>query len=480
MIEVKNLVKRYGDHYAVNHLSFTVEDGQIFGFLGPNGAGKSTTMNIMTGYLAATEGQVLVEGHDILEEPEAARACIGYLPEIPPLYPDMTVEEYLRFCAELKKIPKEQRTDQLTKVLALTHLEDMSARLIRNLSKGYRQRVGLAQAILGFPKIIILDEPTVGLDPKQVVEIRDLIRHLAKDHTVILSSHILSDLAATEGQVLVEGHDILEEPEAARACIGYLPEIPPLYPDMTVEEYLRFCAELKKIPKEQRTDQLTKVLALTHLEDMSARLIRNLSKGYRQRVGLAQAILGFPKIIILDEPTVGLDPKQVVEIRDLIRHLAKDHTVILSSHILSEIRAVCDRVLIIRKGRFVVCDTPEDLEEKLSAGGSLELTAKAAPEAAEAVLDRVAGITGRTLLGRTEDTARFAIHMERDIREALFFAFAEAGLPLLELRPRTASLEEVFLDLTDDNDTVAARAAALFQTSVETAEKEAVGDESDL
>ena len=144
MIEVKNLVKRYGDHYAVNHLSFTVEDGQIFGFLGPNGAGKSTTMNIMTGYLAATEGQVLVEGHDILEEPEAARACIGYLPEIPPLYPDMTVEEYLRFCAELKKIPKEQRTDQLTKVLALTHLEDMSARLIRNLSKGYRQRVGLA------------------------------------------------------------------------------------------------------------------------------------------------------------------------------------------------------------------------------------------------------------------------------------------------------------------------------------------------
>ena len=247
-----------------------------------------------------------------------------------------------------------------------------------------------------------------------------------------------------------------------------------------VEEYLRFCAELKKIPKEQRTDQLAKVLALTHLEDMSARLIRNLSKGYRQRVGLAQAILGFPKIIILDEPTVGLDPKQVVEIRDLIRHLAKDHTVILSSHILSEIRAVCDRVLIIRKGRFVVCDTPEDLEEKLSAGGSLELTAKAAPEAAEAVLDRVAGITGRTLLGRTEDTARFAIQMEGDIREALFFAFAKAGLPLLELRPRTASLEEVFLDLTDDDDTVAARAAALFQTPAETAEKEAGGDEGDL
>ena len=208
MIEVKNLVKRYGDHYAVNHLSFTVEDGQIFGFLGPNGAGKSTTMNIMTGYLAATEGQVLVEGHDILEEPEAARACIGYLPEIPPLYPDMTVEEYLRFCAELKKIPKEQRTDQLTKVLALTHLEDMSARLIRNLSKGYRQRVGIAQVLLGAPQLIILDEPTVGLDPAQVIEIRRLIQELGKTHTVILSSHILSEVQAVCSQVLIlsKGH----------------------------------------------------------------------------------------------------------------------------------------------------------------------------------------------------------------------------------------------------------------------------------
>ena len=203
VIEVKNLVKRYGDHYAVNHLSFTVEDGQIFGFVGPNGAGKSTTMNIMTGYLAATEGQVLVEGHDILEEPEAARACIGYLPEIPPLYPDMTVEGDLRFWAERRKIPRAQRPEQLTKVLALTHLEDMSARLIRNLSKGYRQRVGLAQAILGFPKIIILDEPTVGLDPKQVVEIRDLIRHLAKDHTVIPSTHILSEIRAVCDRVLI-------------------------------------------------------------------------------------------------------------------------------------------------------------------------------------------------------------------------------------------------------------------------------------
>ena len=319
MIEVKNLVKQYGGRYAVDHLSFTVGDGQIFGFLGPNGAGKSTTMNIMTGYLAATEGQVLVEGHDILEEPEIARACIGYLPEVPPLYPDMTVSEYLKFCAELKKVPKPERENQLCQVLALTHLDDMGERLIRNLSKGYRQRVGLAQAILGFPKIIILDEPTVGLDPKQVVEIRELIRHLAKEHTVIISSHILS-----------------------------------------------------------------------------------------------------------------------------------------------EIRAVCDHVLIIRKGRFVVCDTPEELEERLSSDSSLELVVKASAEQAEAVLAQVEGITSQSVLEHTSDTVRFSLQTEKDPREALFYAFAAAKYPILELRPRMASLEEVFLDLTDDDDAVAARAAALF------------------
>ena len=211
------------------------------------------------------------------------------------------------------------------------------------------------------------------------------------------------------------------------------------------------------------------MLALTHLEEMSARLIRNLSKGYRQRVGLAQAILGFPKIIILDEPTVGLDPKQVVEIRELIRHRSRGHTVIISSHILSEIRAVCDRVLIIRKGRFVVCDTPDELEERLSAGGSLELTAKAAPEQAEPLLRSVQGVVSCTLLGQTADSARFSVRTEGDVRKALFFAFAEARCPLVELRPRMASLEEVFLDLTDDDDEVAAQAAALFQRTEEKA-----------
>jgi len=194
VIEVKNLVKKYGSHMAVDHLNFTVKSGQIYGFLGPNGAGKSTTMNIMTGYLGATEGQVLVNGHDILEEPELAKRCIGYLPEMPPLYMEMTVREYLYFAAELKKIPKKERDEQVQRVMMLVKLTDVAQRLIKNLSKGYRQRVGLAQAILGFPEIIILDEPTVGLDPKQIIEIRELIRELAKEHTVILSSHILAEI----------------------------------------------------------------------------------------------------------------------------------------------------------------------------------------------------------------------------------------------------------------------------------------------
>ena len=340
MIEVKNLVKRYGDRNAVDHLSFTVEDGQVFGLLGPNGAGKTTTMNIMTGYLAATEGQVLIDGHDILDEPEAAKKRIGYLPEIPPLYSDMTVEEYLRFCEQLKAIPGSERESQLQRVLALTHLEDMSQRLIRNLSKGYRQRVGLGQAILGFPSTIILDEPTVGLDPKQVVEIRDLIRQLARDHTVILSSHILS-----------------------------------------------------------------------------------------------------------------------------------------------EIRAVCDRVLIIRKGKLVACDTPEALEGKLSAGGALELEVRADADQASAVLGTVDGVTGCTVLSRAGGTARLSLSWDRDVREAVFYALADAQFPILEMRPRTASLEEAFLDLTDEDDAVAARAAAaLSGAAPEAAEKseEAADDAGDL
>lgn len=325
MVEVQNLVKRYGDRNAVDGLSFTVEDGQVFGFLGPNGAGKSTTMNIMTGYLAPTQGRVLIDGLDIAAEPETARRRIGYLPELPPLYPDMTVAEYLRFCAELKKLPRAEQSNRI------------------------------AQAV-----------------------------------------------------------------------------------------------------------------SMTHLEDQTHRLIRNLSKGFRQRVGLAQAVLGLPKVIILDEPTVGLDPRQVVEIRELIRSLAREHTVILSSHILSEIRAVCDRVLIIRKGKFVAFDTPQALEEKLSAGGRLTLLAKCAPAQAEDVLAGVDGVLTHTVSDAGAGTVRVELSCAGDRRESLFYAFAAARCPLLELRSRTASLEDVFLDLTDEDDAVAARAAALLAPAPET------------
>ncbi len=203
MIEVKNLVKRYGDHIAVDNLSFHIESGQIWGFLGPNGAGKSTTMNIMTGYIAATEGDVKINGFDIYEEPEKAKSSIGYLPEQPPVYMDMTPEEYLKFVAELRKLPKRERKDAVEEAMRKTQIISMRKRLIRNLSKGYRQRVGLAQAILGDPQVIILDEPTVGLDPKQIIEIRDLIRDLAKHHTVILSSHILAEVSAICDHVLI-------------------------------------------------------------------------------------------------------------------------------------------------------------------------------------------------------------------------------------------------------------------------------------
>ena len=203
MIEINNLVKKYGDHVAVDDLSLTVEPGKIYGFLGPNGAGKSTTMNIITGYLGATSGEVKINGHDIFKEPEEAKKCIGYLPEIPPLYVDMTVREYLDFVAELKKLEKSLRKRYVEEAMETTGNSDVANRMIRNLSKGYRQRVGFAQAILGYPEIIILDEPTVGLDPKQIIEIRELIKKLGEKHTVILSSHILTEISAVCDHVFI-------------------------------------------------------------------------------------------------------------------------------------------------------------------------------------------------------------------------------------------------------------------------------------
>ena len=312
MIEVRNLVKKYGNHLAVDHLNFTVESGQIYGFLGPNGAGKSTTMNIMTGYLGATEGEVLINGHNILDEPEAAKHFIGYLPEMPPLYVDMKVREYLAFVAELKKIPKAEREEQIDKVIHMVQLEDVEERLIRNLSKGYKQRVGLAQAILGFPEIIILDEPTVGLDPKQIIEIRQLIRELAKEHTVILSSHILA-----------------------------------------------------------------------------------------------------------------------------------------------EIQEVCDYIMIISKGHLVASDTPENLEKALSNQRQTELVAKGEMEKVQQILEGLEGLQKVEVTeGKEEGTTRvtFTSNPGTDSKEELFYAFAEAKCPLLQIVDSQTSLEDVFLELTKGNE----------------------------
>ncbi len=308
MIEVRNLVKKYGSHLAVDHLSFVVEKGQIYGFLGPNGAGKSTTMNIMTGYLGATEGEVLVNGHNMLKEPEEAKKRIGYLPEIPPLYTDMTVEEYLKFAAELKKVKRAEIASQVEQVMERIKLTD--------------------------------------------------VRH---------------------------------------------------------------------------------------------RLIRNLSKGYKQRVGLAQAVLGFPEIIILDEPTVGLDPMQIIEIRQLIRELAKEHTVILSSHILAEVREVCDYVMIISKGKLVASDTPDHLEHWIEGEETLELEVKGSRRQAESILSGISGVKEAKYEEQGGMTSiQIQVADQQEIREELFYAFAEEKCPIYRMQISKATLEDVFLELTQN------------------------------
>ena len=307
MIEVSHLTKRYGSHLALDDLSFTIPEGQIYGLLGPNGAGKSTTMNILTGCLAATSGQVRIDGVDIFEDPMAAKKHLGYLPELPPLYMDRTPEEYLRFVARAKGV-------------------------------------------------------------------------------------------------------------------GDVP------------------------------GELERVMALTQITDVKDRLIRNLSKGYRQRVGIAQAILGDPDIIILDEPTVGLDPRQITEIRELIQKLGENKTVILSSHILSEVQAVCDSILILSRGKLVACDTPDNLERLLTGGTALELEADTQPERLEKILGNLPGVTGLTV----EETAgkhawaRLETGKENleNLSKAVFFRFCDEKLPLLRLTPAKASLEDIFLELT--------------------------------
>ena len=262
MIEINHLVKKYGNHVAVDDLSLEVEPGKIYGFLGPNGAGKSTTMNMITGYLGATSGEVKINGHDIFKEPEEAKKCIGYLPEIPPLYVDMTVLEYLNFAAELKKLDKKKRKEYVTSAMETTGVTEVKDRLIRNLSKGYRQRVGFAQAVLGYPEIIILDEPTVGLDPKQIIEIRELIKKLGENHTVILSSHILTEISAVCDHVFIISKGKLVASDATENLLSLMSGAQEvmLLLKQGAEEAAELLLEIENVERVQVTEENTRLI----------------------------------------------------------------------------------------------------------------------------------------------------------------------------------------------------------------------------
>ena len=276
MIEINHLVKKYGSHVAVDDLSLTVEPGKIYGFLGPNGAGKSTTMNIITGYLAATSGEVKINGFDVLKQPEEAKKCVGYLPELPPLYMDMTVKEYLDFVAELKKIEKSLRAGYVKEVMKITKTEEVSGRLIRNLSKGYRQRVGFAQAVLGYPEILVLDEPTVGLDPKQIIEIRDLIKELGKKHTIILSSHILSEISAVCDHVFIISHGKLVASDSTENLLERMTgaqeiELLVKAEEDTAETAIREVAQVERCEKTESKEDGAVQLLVTAKKDADVR-----------------------------------------------------------------------------------------------------------------------------------------------------------------------------------------------------------------
>ena len=296
-------------------------------------------------------------------------------------------------------------------------------------------------------------------------------------------------LAPTQGEVKVAGFRLPEQAQQAKACVGYLPEQPPLYPEMTVQEYLDFVAELKGVKRAQRKQQVLTAARRTGLEEVLPRVIRSLSKGYRQRVGIAAALLGTPKIIILDEPTVGLDPAQMIEIRSLIRDLGKTHTVILSSHILSEVQTVCDRVLIIAHGRLVAQGTPEELAAQLTAKGTITATAQGSREAVVAAAGKVPGLTDLRVTDEKGGEVSFTAVSTAgtDLRGALSLALAQAGCPVLSLSAETMSLEDVFLQLTETPESGKPESAAApaenppaEAAAEEVNEKEANSDESNL
>ena len=264
-------------------------------------------------------------------------------------------------------------------------------------------------------------------------------------------SSVLLPSASTEDTVTIDGHDILDEPEEAKKGIGYLPEQPPLYFDMTVLEYMKFVADLKKIPKDKKATMIEEVMDMVKISDMRNRLIKNLSKGYRQRVGLAEAIMGYPEVIILDEPTVGLDPKQIIEIRTLIKDLKKKHTVILSSHILSEVSAVCDYVLIISHGKLVASDTPENLGKLAEGSNTLEMLIKGEKSQIKQALESIEGVNSVTIEKDEKQnlwSTKVSTEENNDIREKVFYKMSDINSPIYEMKSKKVSLEEIFLELT--------------------------------
>lgn len=314
MIQVEHLTKRYSGHTAVEDISFQVPEGTICGLLGPNGAGKSTTMNVLTGYISASEGKVSIAGWDILEQPAKAKACVGYLPEQPPLYLDMTPAEYLDFAAELKGVARKERSQQVAQVMERTGLVEFQHRLIKQLSKGYRQRVGLAAALLGNPKVIILDEPTVGLDPAQVIEIRSLIRELGREHTVILSSHILSEVSAlcdhvliiAKGKLVAQGtpEELARQLEAKTQL-----RVTALGQAQPVQQALQCLEGVESIQiMEQKGDEVTVELQVAQGLDLRAAVSENLAKAGCPVLGLVVDTMSLEDVFL--QLTEQQEPEQ--------------------------------------------------------------------------------------------------------------------------------------------------------------------------
>ena len=374
MIEIKNVSKKYGNFIAVDNISFNIKKGEIVGLLGPNGAGKSTTMNMITGFIEQTEGEIIIDGIDILKKPKQAKKQIGYMPEGIPLYNDLTVKEFITYMADLKMVTSKVKKEKVQKVIEQTNLKEVENKLIKNLSRGYKQ-------------------------------------------------------------------------------IGYMPEGVPLYNDLTVKEFVSYMADLKEVIKKEKKDKVQKVIEQTDLRNVQNKLIKNLSRGYKQRVSLAGALVGDPEMLILDEPTVGLDPKQITEIRNLIKGLGKTHTIILSSHILSEISQICNKVIIINYGKIIAEDTPKNLEEKVKKQNQLSVTVEDKETKIEEVTKQIKGIKEMKLVKDNEDGTKeyvISVNENQDIRKEIFERYAKNNITIFELKKNEATLEDAFMKLIEE------------------------------